>query len=132
MGFKPKPRPRKLVHCVARQPPLRLVIKDASRPDRRPEEKGKRPGRVLTVTASVTGLMVAGLAFGLFASLSETSAEAAYQPVSRQSCQAPTESHGTGVLWDRNPVTAFQRASKEDKLVFLLHLSGNFDTPEET
>jgi hypothetical protein len=54
------------------------------------------------------------------------------RPVSGGLCPAPTETLGTGVAWDRNPVTAFQRASQEDKLVFLLHLSGNFDTPDET
>jgi hypothetical protein len=46
--------------------------------------------------------------------------------------EAPTEQLGTGITWDRNPVTAFQRASREGKLVFLLQLSGNFDEPEET
>lgn len=45
---------------------------------------------------------------------------------------APTAQLGTGITWDRNPVTAFQRASREGKLVFLLQLSGNFDEPEET
>jgi hypothetical protein len=58
--------------------------------------------------------------------------QSALVPVGGGLCPAPTETLGTGVAWDRNPVTAFQRASQEDKLVFLLHLSGNFDTPDET
>jgi hypothetical protein len=40
--------------------------------------------------------------------------------------------HGTEVAFVDNPSEAAARAKKEQKLVFVLHVSGHFETPEFT
>jgi hypothetical protein len=40
--------------------------------------------------------------------------------------------HGTRVTWEANPLAAFKRAAREDRPVFVLHVSGNFEQPRET
>jgi hypothetical protein len=40
--------------------------------------------------------------------------------------------HGTSVNFLASPSEAAQKADKEQKLVFVLHVSGNFETPEFT
>ena len=40
--------------------------------------------------------------------------------------------HGTSVTFVESPTEAAIRAKKEEKLVFILHVSGNFETPEYT
>jgi len=39
---------------------------------------------------------------------------------------------GTTVHFEKNPSDAAQKAAKEKKLVFVLHVSGNFETPDFT
>ncbi len=39
---------------------------------------------------------------------------------------------GTAVQFVKTPQAAADRAKKEEKLVFVLHVSGNFETPEFT
>ena len=40
--------------------------------------------------------------------------------------------HGTLVNWEASPEAAFERAKREGRPVFVLHLSGNFELPRET
>jgi hypothetical protein len=39
------------------------------------------------------------------------------------------ESHGTALMWADKPADAYRMASKQDKPVFLIHVSGNFEIP---
>ena len=52
------------------------------------------------------------------------------------SSQAPAEEscgeYGTTVEFADSPAEAARQALKEEKLVFVLHVSGNFETPEYT
>ncbi len=58
-------------------------------------------------------------------SLSETS-----HPVCVDgSCQEGMESLGTAVKWADSPGDAYRLAGQQDKLVFLIHVSGNFEIP---
>ena len=43
-----------------------------------------------------------------------------------------TSKLGTGVTWEASPDAAFTKARRTGKLVFLMHLSGNFDNKSET
>jgi hypothetical protein len=40
--------------------------------------------------------------------------------------------YGTAVLFEESPKDAAARAKKEEKLVFVLHVSGNFEDPRFT
>jgi hypothetical protein len=40
--------------------------------------------------------------------------------------------YGTSVLFDDSPKEAAARAAKEEKLVFILHISGHFEDPKLT
>ena len=40
--------------------------------------------------------------------------------------------YGTQITFAESPAEAARRALKEEKLVFVLHVSGNFETPEYT
>ena len=40
-----------------------------------------------------------------------------------------TETYGTTVVWAGTPAEAAKRALEEKKLVFVLHVSGNFEDP---
>ena len=40
--------------------------------------------------------------------------------------------HGTSVVFAASPTEAARQALEEEKLVFVLHVSGNFETPEYT
>ncbi len=42
------------------------------------------------------------------------------------------QSHGTTIQWFANPQTAAERAEKQSKLLFVMHLSGNFAKQEFT
>ena len=44
----------------------------------------------------------------------------------------PDATLGTKVTWERSPARAFEKARAKEKLVLLLHLSGNFDSTELT
>ena len=43
-----------------------------------------------------------------------------------------TGEHGTSLLFQRSPSDAAKKAAKEEKLVFVLHISGNFEDPDFT
>src|SRR5262249_59938058 len=43
-----------------------------------------------------------------------------------------TKSHGTSVQFFDTPSEAAKQAKKEPKLVFVLHISGNFENPDFT
>ncbi len=40
--------------------------------------------------------------------------------------------HGTAIEWEESVVEARRRAQREDKLLLLLHVSGEFDKPDFT
>jgi hypothetical protein len=44
-------------------------------------------------------------------------------------CQQNMESHGTVLKWAETPADAYRMAKEQDKLVFLIHVSGNFEIP---
>jgi hypothetical protein len=48
-------------------------------------------------------------------------------PVAQVEAPAPCGDYGTKITFVKNPVEAFQQAKKEKKLVFMIHLSGNFE-----
>jgi hypothetical protein len=39
------------------------------------------------------------------------------------------ESHGTALKWADTPADAYRLAGEQNKLVFLIHVSGNFEIP---
>jgi hypothetical protein len=43
-----------------------------------------------------------------------------------------TGEHGTNLHFEKSPSDAARKALKEEKLVFVLHISGNFENPDET
>ena len=43
-----------------------------------------------------------------------------------------TENYGTTIAWAGNPSDAAAKAKKEEKLVFVLHVSGYFEDPKFT
>jgi hypothetical protein len=47
---------------------------------------------------------------------------------SKETC----EKHGTSVAFANSPAEAAKQAIKDEKLVFVLHVSGNFETPDYT
>lgn len=47
---------------------------------------------------------------------------------SKQTC----EKYGTSVEFADSPAEAAKQATKDEKLVFVLHVSGNFETPDYT
>jgi len=42
------------------------------------------------------------------------------------------EEFGTSIRWEGNPADAATKAKKEEKLVFVLHVSGYFEDPKFT
>jgi hypothetical protein len=46
--------------------------------------------------------------------------------------QAMAQTYGTRVLFLPSPTAAARLAQKQDKLVFTLHVSGNFEDPQFT
>ncbi len=44
-------------------------------------------------------------------------------------CQALPNSLGTALQWAPSPMDACREAAEQDKLVFLIHVSGNFEIP---
>ena len=42
------------------------------------------------------------------------------------------QSYGTSIEWSGSPSEAAARAKKEEKLVFVLHVSGHFEDPKFT
>jgi hypothetical protein len=43
-----------------------------------------------------------------------------------------TGEHGTTLHFEKTPSDAAKKAQKEEKLVFVLHISGNFEDPDFT
>jgi hypothetical protein len=58
------------------------------------------------------------------------------RPVGAQDCpkceKCGTESYGTSIVWEGSPSEAAAKAKKEEKLVFVLHVSGYFEDPNFT
>ncbi|MDB4749826.1 hypothetical protein OAF83_02855 [Rubripirellula sp.] len=44
-------------------------------------------------------------------------------------CESPDPNYETKIGWVDQPEVAFERAKSEDKLVFMIHISGNFKIP---
>lgn len=45
---------------------------------------------------------------------------------------APCGDHGTSIYMEENPAAAAKKAIKEEKLVMILHVSGQFEDPALT
>ena len=73
-------------------------------------------------------VMAAGLSFGLLASMG---ARADAKPPEKEKA-ATCGNHGTSVEFKDTPSEAAREAQKEQKLVFVLHVSGNFEDPRFT
>lgn len=43
-----------------------------------------------------------------------------------------TGEHGTSLTFEKSPSDAAKKAKKEEKLVMVLHISGNFEDPDFT
>jgi hypothetical protein len=76
---------------------------------------------MLLRAAAGLGMGLALLAWGVPAGQAADKAE-------EGSCSA----HGTSVSFFDSPSAAAQRAKKEQKLVMVLHVSGNFENPDFT
>jgi hypothetical protein len=74
--------------------------------------------------APVVGLSLAGAA--------ELDGKSAVKPLVSQKAEATCGSHGTRVEFVDTPSEAAKIAKKEQKLVFVLHVSGNFEDPRFT
>ena len=68
------------------------------------------------------------LAILLTASLAAVPARAADESCGR----CGKQSYGTSVEWSGSPSEAAAKARKEEKLVFVLHVSGHFEDPKFT
>ena len=62
-----------------------------------------------------------------------TSLASAQGIVEGDSCKTcGNKSYGTSVEWSGSPSEAAAKAKKEEKLVFVLHVSGHFEDPKFT
>lgn len=62
-----------------------------------------------------------------------TSLASAQGVVEGDSCKkCGNKSYGTSVEWSGSPSEAAAKAKKEEKLVFVLHVSGHFEDPKFT
>jgi hypothetical protein len=68
------------------------------------------------------------LALALMASLA--SAQGAVDGDSCKKCG--NKSYGTSVVWSGSPSEAAAKAKADEKLVFILHVSGHFEDPKFT
>ena len=46
-----------------------------------------------------------------------------------ETCSIEMASHQTALKWAKSPGEAYQLAKADEKLVFLIHVSGNFEIP---
>ena len=54
-------------------------------------------------------------------------------PIAQENCgKCGTKSYGTSVVWAGSPSDAAKKAKEEQKLVFVLHVSGYFEDPKIT
>lgn len=53
-------------------------------------------------------------------------------PALHEQCSAELPSLGTALQWAESPEAAARLARQQEKLVFLIHVSGNFEIPEFT
>ena len=71
--------------------------------------------------------------FAAFASLLGAPAASAQGWETEEKCgTCGDETYGTTVAWVGTPKEAAVQAKKEEKLVFVLHVSGNFEDPAFT
>ena len=69
-----------------------------------------------------------GLGLSLALLLGVGSARAGEKKTTEPTCG----DHGTSVKFYDDPSIAAKQALKEEKLVFVLHISGNFENPDQT
>lgn len=85
--------------------------------------------RLLFRAAGLCLIPVVGLAL---AGAAELDGKSALKPIVPQKAEATCGSHGTRVEFVDTPSEAAKIAKKEQKLVFVLHVSGNFEDPRFT
>lgn len=74
-------------------------------------------------------VLAVALAIAMSAAVAEQSA------LSAKDVAAPEETcgeFGTSVIFADSPIAASKQALKEEKLVFVLHVSGHFEVPDYT
>jgi len=72
--------------------------------------------------------MIGCLSLGLIVASVQAGGPATKKPAEGETCG----SFGTTVEFQETPVDAAKQAKKEGKLVFVLHVSGNFEDPRFT
>ena len=77
---------------------------------------------------SCKGIMTAGLAAAIWVGLAGAKDE---KKKAAADAEAPS-CHGTAVNFVDSPSEAAKQAKKEEKLVFVLHVSGQFEDPSIT
>ena len=77
-------------------------------------------------------LLRATAALGLGLALLAGTAQAGKPPKAGDEEGAACSSHGTSVKFFDTPSEAATQAKKDQKLVFVLHVSGNFENPDFT
>jgi hypothetical protein len=68
----------------------------------------------------------------LWAISGPANADAKKKPAKPGDSSTCTGEHGTNLHFEKTPSDAAKRALKEEKLVFVLHISGNFEDPDFT
>jgi hypothetical protein len=81
----------------------------------------------------LSGITAAGLIFGLVVSSGGLRASPPTQVKKGEVCTTDgCGKYGTSVTFVETPSDAARQAAKEEKLVFVLHVSGNFEDPKFT
>jgi hypothetical protein len=85
--------------------------------------------KAITLGACAATLLVASLSF----STSVDARDVAILPPKPSACtDCGKENYGTTVHWAGTPAEAAKKALKEEKLVFVLHVSGHFEDAKFT
>ena len=80
--------------------------------------------------ASLLGLAVVATEVGAGEPKADKAPQAVTSPLITETTE--TSCHGTNVDFLDTPSDAAKKAKKEQKLVFILHVSGNFEDPKFT
>lgn len=73
--------------------------------------------------------LVAAKPFKLFRTLEDPKAADFAKPVCKDGACSKMPSLGTALQWASSPREAYRMAAEQDKMVFLMHVSGNFEIP---
>jgi hypothetical protein len=91
-----------------------------------------------TIRDGVSAFALGILAFGLTLTISSTTADAqssrngGFPSLAVGTTTAKDRTLGTAVTWERSISAAAEKARREGKLVYVIHVSGDFEDPEFT